>query len=275
MKRLLKEIEKPNGMLLNTGPTGSGKTTTLYAFLNKTKNPGVKIITIEDPIEYHLPGIVQTQVDIKKNYDFANGLRSSLRQDPDILMVGEIRDKETAETAIHAALTGHLVFSTLHTNNAAGAFTRLIDLELNPKILTSAISTVIAQRLVRKLCPHCKKKIVLDGEKFDLIKKIHSEINDPEKIPLTNEVYGVVGCDKCNNTGYKGRLGIFEAIFSDENIEKVVQQNPSEREIAKVAKTQGFMTMAEDGVIKILNGITTIEEVERVVDLESGLTYEN
>jgi type IV pilus assembly protein PilB len=267
LKIFLHEIDRPNGMILNTGPTGSGKTTTLYSFLNKVKNPGLKIITIEDPIEYHLTGIVQTQVDNKKGYDFANGLRSSLRQDPDILMVGEIRDLETAETAIHSALTGHLVFSTLHTNNAAGAYPRLIDLGVNPKILSSAINMVIAQRLVRKLCPHCKKEIDLEGEDLDIVKNIYNSIKDPDKPPFTGKTFRGDGCDKCNKTGYKGRVGIFEIVLNIPELEEVLQNNPSEREIKKVMDDVGQLDMAQDGVWKIVEGTTTTEEVKRVVDL--------
>jgi type IV pilus assembly protein PilB len=267
LKIFLKEIDRPNGMILNTGPTGSGKTTTLYSFLNKVKNPGIKIITIEDPIEYHLSGIVQTQVDAKKGYDFANGLRSSLRQDPDVLMVGEIRDLETAETAIHAALTGHLVFSTLHTNNAAGAYPRLIDLGVNSKILTSAINMVIAQRLVRKLCQNCHQEINLEGEDLALIKNIYDSVKDADKPPFTGKSFKAVGCDKCNQTGYKGRIGIFEVVLNTSKLENIVQDNPSEREIKKVMEEEGQLDMAQDGVWKIVGGITTIEEVVRVVDL--------
>jgi type IV pilus assembly protein PilB len=256
LKIFLREIDKPNGMILNTGPTGSGKTTTLYSFLNKVKNPGLKIITIEDPIEYHLAGIVQTQVDAKKGYDFASGLRASLRQDPDVLMVGEIRDLETAETAIHASLTGHLVFSTLHTNTAAGAYPRLIDLGVNPKILTSAITMVIAQRLVRKLCPHCHQEINLETEDLELVKNIYDSINDPEKPPFTGKSFKGVGCDKCNKTGYYGQMGIFEAIYNDSEIEKIIPQNPSEREIKKIAAHQGTLNMREDGVVKVRENIS-------------------
>jgi type II secretory ATPase GspE/PulE/Tfp pilus assembly ATPase PilB-like protein len=254
-------------MILNTGPTGSGKTTTLYSFLSKVKNPGVKIITIEDPIEYHLAGIVQTQVDAKKGYDFANGLRATLRQDPDVLMVGEIRDLETAETAIHAALTGHLVFSTLHTNTAAGAYPRLIDLGVNSKILTSAINMVIAQRLVRKLCQNCKQEINIEGENLDLIKNIYDSIRETDKPAFTGKSFKAVGCDKCNNTGYKGRVGIFEVILNSSKLEDIVQNNPSEREIKKLMEEEGQLDLAQDGVLKIVEGTTTVEEVVRVVDL--------
>lgn len=267
LKIFLREIDKPNGMILNTGPTGSGKTTTLYSFLNKVKNPGIKIITIEDPIEYHLAGIVQTQVDAKKGYDFANGLRSTLRQDPDVLMVGEIRDLETAETAIHAALTGHLVFSTLHTNTAAGAYPRLIDLGVNSKILTSAINMVIAQRLVRKLCQNCKQEINIEGENLDLIKNIYDSIHETDKPIFTGKSFKAVGCEKCNSTGYKGRVGIFEVVLNSSKLEDIVQNNPSEREIKKLMEEEGQLDLAQDGVLKIIEGTTTLEEVVRVVDL--------
>lgn len=275
-KIFIEELQKPNGMILNTGPTGSGKTTTLYSFMRMSQTPEVKIITIEDPIEYHLPGVVQTQVDKEKNYDFASGLKHSLRQDPDVIMVGEIRDLETAETAVHAALTGHLVFSTLHTNNAAGTFPRLIDLGVNPRIITSAINIAIAQRLVRKLCPHCRKEVQAEGEMLDVLKNTYNSIPNPE-IPFTEKIYvqNTDGCDKCHN-GYKGRIGVFEAIRSDKAVEDVLQGNPSEIEIKKAAEAQGIMDMAQDGTIKILQGMTTFEEVQRVVDIKnrSGRGYD-
>ncbi len=266
---LLYEISKPNGLILNTGPTGSGKTTTLYAFLKKIHSPGIKIITIENPIEYHLPGIVQTQVDVKKGYTFLEGLRSALRQDPDVIMVGEIRDTETAEIAINASLTGHLVFSTLHTNNAAGSFPRLIDLDINQKVLTSAINIAMAQRLVRKLCPDCKKGMILEGKKKDLVEKILQDIKDRSYLEglQTKAIWEVGGCKNCNFSGYKGRTGIYEAVRADEEIEKTVQQNPSEREIWRAAAHQNILNMQQDGIIKALQGITSIDELQRVVDL--------
>jgi len=273
--RLLAELEKalkkPNGMILTTGPTGSGKTTTLYAFLRKIHNPEIKIITIENPIEYHLPGIVQTQTNEEKGYTFLEGLRSSLRQDPDVIMVGEIRDSETAEIAINAALTGHLVFSTLHTNNAAGSFPRLIDLGVNSKVITSAITVSLAQRLLRKLCQFCKKEIPLEGTDKDIIEKVISHISDKTYLEgvTTETVWKTDGCEKCNFSGYKGRIGIYEAILTDENIETVVNQNPSEREIRKAAEPQHLLTMAQDGVLKILNGTTSLTELSRVIDLDS------
>ncbi len=263
------QLARPDGLILNTGPTGSGKTTTLYAFLKQTLTPGIKIITIEDPIEYHLSGIVQTQVEHDKGYDFASGLRASLRQDPDIIMVGEIRDIETAETAIHASLTGHLVFSTLHTNTAAGAFTRLIDLGVNPKVLTSAIRIAIAQRLVRKLCPDCKKQITLEPKKLALAKAIYDGIDNP-KVPWSETFYGPgEGCGACNKLQYKGRVALFEAVISDKAVEEVMQMNPSEREIKEAARSQGILDMSQDGIIKALKGITDIAELERVINLEA------
>lgn len=263
------QLSRPDGLILNTGPTGSGKTTTLYAFLKQTLTPGIKIITIEDPIEYHLSGIVQTQVDHEKGYDFASGLRASLRQDPDIIMVGEIRDIETAETAVHASLTGHLVFSTLHTNTAAGAFTRLIDLGVNPKVLTSAIRVAIAQRLVRKLCPDCKKPAQLDPKKRDLAKAIYDTIENP-KVAWSETFYGPGdGCDTCNKLKYKGRVALFEAVLSDKAVEEVLQMNPSEREIKEAARAQGILDMSQDGIIKALKGMTDIAELERVINLEA------
>lgn len=269
------EIKKPNGLILLTGPTGSGKTTTLYAFLQRIYSKEIKIITIEDPIEYHLPGISQTQVDEDKGYTFFSGLRSALRQDPDVIMVGEIRDPDKAKTAVESALTGHLVFSTLHTNNAAGVIPRLIDLDVNSKTLVSALSLSIAQRLVRKLCDNCKKeKPFTDKEKnlvLDILNKAKNNGKDIDNygVDMSKEfiTYEAVGCDKCNHTGYHGRIGIFEAIKTDEGIEKIIPLNPSEREVKKIANTQGTLNLREDGIIKVLKGITSLEEVASVVDL--------
>lgn len=269
LKVLLYEISKPNGMILTTGPTGSGKTTTLYAFLKKIHQPGIKIITIENPIEYHLPGIVQTQTDNKEGYTFLSGLRSALRQDPDVIMVGEIRDSETASVAINAALTGHLVFSTLHTNNAAGTFPRLIDLKVNPKVITSAINVAMAQRLVRRLCPKCRKVKKLSGQERDSVLKILESIKEKSYLEnlQTENVWETQGCKECNFTGFAGRVGVYEAIRTDEKVEEVIQNNPSEREIKKAAENQGLLTMAQDGIIKVFQGVTSIAELERVVEL--------
>ncbi len=264
-----KEIEKPNGMVLNTGPTGSGKTTALYAFLKKIQTPEIKIITIEDPIEYHVPGITQTQVDEKGEYTFAQGVRSVLRQDPDVIMVGEIRDKDTARTAIHAALTGHLVLATLHTNNAAGAIPRLIDLGVNNKVISSALSAAIAQRLVRKICVECKKERAPTAAEKKIVAAVVSRMPDiyKKEIPKTYSLWEGEKCLQCHNTGFKGRIGIFEAILMDENVEKITTQNPSEREITKAAEPQNILSMQEDGLLKVLKGITSLAELGRVVDL--------
>jgi type II secretory ATPase GspE/PulE/Tfp pilus assembly ATPase PilB-like protein len=268
--RVEKEIHRANGMILNTGPTGSGKTTTLYAFLRKVNSPDSKIITIEDPVEYHLKGIVQTQVD-KKEYTFAAGLRSALRQDPDIIMIGEIRDNEVAATAVNAALTGHHVFSTLHTNNAAGSFPRLIDLGVDEKVLSSSINVAMAQRLVRKLCPACQVTRPATPEEKIIIDKTLAGVVNKALIPADqNTVHAAKegGCPECHGRGYKGRIGIFEAIFMDQSIEEILRKSPSEREIAQVAKAQGVPNMQEDGVLKVLKGVTSLEELKRVIDFD-------
>jgi len=271
LARLLKEVAKPNGMIMTTGPTGSGKTTTLYAFLRKINSPETKIITIEDPIEYHLQGLVQTQVD-KKNYTFANGLRSALRQDPDIIMVGEIRDSEVAQTAINAALTGHLVFSTLHTNDAAGSFPRLIDLGVDEKVLSSAINAALAQRLVRKLCEKCKVEGTPTAEEQKVIDKYVGTIVDKTLVPPETKKVWLAkegGCAECHGRGYKGRMGIYEAVFMDPSIETILRSKPSEREIYAAARPQGIPSMQEDGIIKVLRGQTSMDELRRVVDLDT------
>jgi type IV pilus assembly protein PilB len=260
---ILQQIDKPNGMVLTTGPTGSGKTTTLYAFLKRVYGPSVKIITIEDPIEYHLEGITQTQVN-EEGYNFLEGLRSALRQDPDIIMVGEIRDGETAAIAINSALTGHLVFSTLHTNDAAGAFPRLLDLGVNSHVISSAINITLAQRLVRKLCDGCKKEIENTNPK---VQKVLESIIDKNEIPQTTKLWQSVGCEKCNHTGYKGRIGIYEGILTDPEVNKIIETGGSSQEIKTAALSQAILTMAQDGIIKALQGVTSIEELERVIEI--------
>ena len=271
-----REIRKPNGLILLTGPTGSGKTTTLYSFLREINSTATKIITIEDPIEYHLEGINQTQVNVKQGYTFLSGLRSALRQDPDIIMVGEIRDAETAKIAVQSSLTGHLVFSTLHTNNAQGAIPRLIDLGLNPKIITSALTLAIAQRLLRKLCPHCKQKRIMTADEKDLVGKILDSIKEkrPDLIPedwsgdqADPQIYQAVGCAECHQSGYNGREGIFEAILMDDAVAQATIVNPNEKEIKLAAKPQKILDMRQDGILKVIKGETTIEEVGRVIDL--------
>jgi type IV pilus assembly protein PilB len=264
---LLKEINRPDGMLLTTGPTGSGKTTTLYSFLKKVHTPDVKIITIEDPIEYHLPGIVQTQVN-DKGYTFLEGLRAAVRQDPDIIMVGEIRDNETAAIAINSALTGHLVFSTLHTNDAAGTFPRLGELGVNYGTLPSALRVSMAQRLVRRLCSHCKKEVIAEGEDKKSIDDTLATVEDQSLIPANKEkMWIAVGCDQCNQTGYKGRMGVYEAILMTPAIAEAVQRGANDREIWTAAKGQGLLTMKQDGVIKALQGITSLKELNRVISI--------
>lgn len=260
------EISKPNGMILVTGPTGSGKSTTLYSFLQRISKPEVKVITIEDPIEYHLEGIVQTQVDKRKGYDFAGGLRSVVRQDPDAILIGEMRDNDTVNTAIQAALTGHLVLSTLHTNDAAGTIARLVSLGANPSNIGPAVNLVIAQRLVRKVCPHCNKKIS-SPEIYKKIKEGLKDISKDIKIPEITEnveVPSTIGCELCNNTGYKGRIGIFEALIVDEEIEIFINKNTEIASLRNKMKEKGTTTMYQDGLIKVLEGITTLEEVDRV-----------
>lgn len=268
-------LSKPNGVILTTGPTGSGKTTTLYAFLRHTYTPEVKIITIEDPIEYHFEGITQTQVEEEKDYTFVSGLRAALRQDPDVIMVGEIRDEDTAKVAINAALTGHLVFSTLHTNNAAGTIPRLIDLKINPKVMAGALSLAIAQRLIRKLCVHCKVPYESNEKESRVITNVLGDMKISGKqesmeghIPSPSyTLYTAPGCELCGGTGYKGRIGIFEGIEMTAAVEKTLITNPSEREIVEAAKEQGIPSLREDAILKMLEGITSFEEIGRAVDL--------
>jgi type IV pilus assembly protein PilB len=266
-QKIERELKKPNGIILVTGPTGSGKTTTLYAFLKYLNKPGIKIVTLEDPIEYHLQGIDQSQIEPEKGYTFAAGLRSILRQDPNVILVGEIRDEETADVALHAALTGHLVFSTLHTNDAIGAVPRFLDMNAKPQILASALNAAIGQRLVRKLCAGCKK---VSNVSTDVIEKIKKDLYDSPQMesvfpwPAEVKIYEPVGCEKCGNTGYKGRVGVYEVLFVDEEMEKLVGKSPSHQEILVAAKKTGFITMYQDGLMRILTGETTVAEIERV-----------
>ena len=260
------EIAKPNGMILNTGPTGSGKTTTLYAFLRGASTPDIKVVTIEDPIEYHLPGVVQTQV--SKDYTFALGLRSTLRQDPDVIMVGEIRDAEVAATAVQASLTGHLVFSTLHTNDAAGTFPRLIDMGISADILAASLTVAMAQRLVRRLCPHCREVKKIEGADRLTMDLLLKNIPHADELPENKDTMWIPkGCQKCGGLGYKGRIAVVEVIMMDHAIEDAIRQTSSEREIWKAARPQNIRRMAQDGAVKILQGVTSLEELSRVVDL--------
>ncbi|TSC75938.1 MAG: hypothetical protein G01um101430_108 [Parcubacteria group bacterium Gr01-1014_30] len=263
-----KEIKKPNGMIVVTGPTGSGKTTTLYAVLKRINKPEIKIITIEDPVEYHLEGLSQTQVDPSRGYTFANGLRSIMRQDPDVILVGEIRDKETAEIALQAALTGHLVFSTLHTNDSSGAVARLIDLGVRPVSIAPSINMVVAQRLPRKVCQKCAEFVSPSKENLEKIKKglakVKKEILPKAFFAKYFKIPQAKGCSECNNTGYRGRIGIYETFLVDDQMERFILKSPSIVDMRDLAIKKGMVLMHQDGLIKVLEGITTIEEVERV-----------
>jgi type IV pilus assembly protein PilB len=248
-------IKKPFGAILVTGPTGSGKTTTLYAVIQALNKEGVNIITLEDPIEYYLPGINQSQMRPEIGYTFANGLRHVLRQDPDIIMVGEIRDQETASLATHAALTGHIVLSTLHTNNAIGVIPRLVDLGVENYLVGPTVNVAIAQRLVRRLCPHCRKKVEAKGE-------VKEANNISDKPPYY--IYAPQGCKKCRNQGYSGRIAVYEALKMTESLAESVSTNLSESSMNKEAKKQGMITMRQDGILKAFAGVTSMEEVLRV-----------
>lgn len=266
-KLLEQEIKKPNGMIITTGPTGSGKTTTLYAILNKLNNEETKIITLEDPIEYKLNGINQSQIDHSKGYTFAKGLRSILRQDPDVVMVGEIRDEETAEIAVNAALTGHLVISTLHTNSAAGSIPRFLAMNVQPFLLAPALNAIIGQRLVRKLCQHCKQPIKIDDVTKTKITNLLSNL--PEKYLSHQNInlsqlnfYTSPGCSHCHDLGYKGRIGIYEVMIMNEAVEKIILSGQAtEYKLQDIAIQNGMITMVQDGILKALDGITSLEEV--------------
>ncbi len=267
-----KTTKKPYGLILATGPTGCGKTTTLYAILEILNKEGVNIITLEDPVEYFIDGINQSQVKPEIGYTFATGLRHIVRQDPDIIMVGEIRDEETAGLAIHAALTGHLVLATLHTSHAIGAIPRLIDMKVDAFLLPPTLSVIIAQRLVRTLCPFCKKKVKPRKEIEEMIIKEIKSLPDLIKrdysieVPKNFYIYEPGQCKKCNEMGFSGRIGIFEVLAMTDQLEEIILQKGSEAVIFQQARNQGMMTMKQDGILKVLEGITTIEEVLRVAE---------
>jgi general secretion pathway protein E len=248
-------IQKPYGLILVTGPTGSGKTTTLYAALKRINSPEKKIITVEDPVEYRLAGVTQVQVLPKIGLTFASGLRHILRQDPDIILIGEIRDRETAEIAIHAALTGHLVFSTIHTNDAAGAVSRLLEMGIEDYLLASAAIGFLGQRLVRLLCPHCRVPL-------QSARSAHSPSKD-DFIPLQNSSIGL-GCDHCNDTGYQGRSGIYELLLVDEPIRQLILARTDASTLRETAQKRGMQTIVEDGWLKVAQGLTSIQELMRV-----------
>jgi type IV pilus assembly protein PilB len=268
LERMEEQISKPTGMILTTGPTGSGKTTTLYSFIHRLNQPSIKIITLENPIEYRVEGISQTEVSEEEgDLSFINGLKAVVRQDPDVIMVGEVRDPETAEIAIQAALTGHMVLSTLHTNNAAGAIPRLLHLKVDKHLIAPAINAVVAQRLTRLLCEHCKEEYVPAQETVEKIKNILSKIpkNDEIKIPTDIKVlYRSKGCSKCNFIGYSGRIGIFEIFTMTPGMEKIILGDISSSGILEAARKDGMITMQEDGILKALNGLTSLEEIIRV-----------
>ncbi|MGB9598264.1 MAG: GspE/PulE family protein [Minisyncoccales bacterium] len=259
-----REIKRPHGMIIVTGPTGSGKTTTLYAFLSEIKRPEIKIITIENPIEYRLTGIVQTQVEPGKDYDFSNGLRAIMRQDPDVVLVGEIRDLETAELALQASLTGHLVLSTLHTNDATGVVSRFLSLGAKPFHIAPALKLVVAQRLVRRICQKCKVLKEIDSLSLDIMKKILDNIKGINVSPKTKIAFPK-GCKECNFTGYKGRIGVFEAFQVDSEMEGLILKAPSSSLLRKKAREKGMITLLQDGLLKVLKQITTMEEVEKTI----------
>jgi type IV pilus assembly protein PilB len=258
-------ISRPNGIVLVTGPTGSGKTTTLYSSLNKIRDDSVNIMTLEDPVEYEMSGLAQSQMHPDIGYNFSEGLRAALRQDPDIIMLGEIRDQETIEIAIKAALTGHLVLSTIHTNSAIATISRILDMHVKPYLLGSALSAIQAQRLVRKICKNCAEaykpeQSVID-EIFQHVKNLpETEGVDPHSF---NDVYLMKGkvCPACNETGYKGRMGIYEVLNINKELERAISAGKSIAEIEAIAHQEGFVTMLQDGLIKALGGLTTIEEV--------------
>ncbi len=267
LEKVEEQITKPTGMILTTGPTGSGKTTTLYSFIHKLNQPSIKIITLENPVEYRVEGISQTEVGEDMKMSFADGLKAVVRQDPDIIMVGEVRDPETAEISIQAALTGHMVLSTLHTNDAAGAIPRLLHLKVNPALISPSINLVIAQRLVRKLCPHCREEYVPAEETVDKIKEVLANIPRNNGIKIPSEIKAIhrsSGCSKCNFIGYSGRVGIYEMFSITPNIEKIILKNISSSEIRKAIRDDGMISMKEDGILKALEGITSLEEIRRV-----------
>ncbi len=263
-------IKKPYGMILFTGPTGSGKTTTQYAILRVLNQDSVNIVTIEDPIEYSIAGINQSQVKPEIGYTFVRGLRQILRQDPNIIMVGEIRDEETASLAVDAALTGHIVLSTLHANSSIGVIPRLIDMKVRPFLIPSTLKVIISQRLIRVLCPHCKIKIrpseKIKNYVLEKVRQMPTEVKNGVK---TNEplfVYGAKGCDDCGRTGYLGRVGLFEVLSMSDELAELIQKNPLESLIFKAAQKQGMLTMEQEGILKVLSGQTTIEEVIRATE---------
>lgn len=270
LQHLKDALEIPNGMILVTGPTGSGKTTTLYSLLHKFNTADSKIITLEDPIEYHLENVTQSQINEKRGYTFAAGLRAILRQDPDIVMIGEIRDLDTAETAAQASLTGHILLSTLHTNSAIETIPRLLNIGLKPFMIAPSLHTVIAQRLIRKICPYCAEQTpVNEGERkvlsetIENIKKVHPDmqLNLPPTLPVGR------GCDKCNKTGFLGQISVSEVFVNDDKLQDLILASAPTSELFKYVRSKGMLTMGEDGVLKVLRGLTSLNELARVTEI--------
>jgi len=268
LRNMEEALKLPNGIVINTGPTGSGKTTTLYSCLQRVNKIDVNILTIEDPVEIQIDGLNQSQVHADIDYNFATGMRAALRQDPDIMMVGEIRDRETADTAIEASLTGHLVFSTLHTNSAVESLTRLTNMGVPPYLLSSSLELIIAQRLVRKLCDNCKKPVETSPELLSIVKKamdqLHAEGEIDPKLIEGMQFYEATGCDKCNNVGYYGRVGLYEVFRMNNAIRKLLYDNASNMDILDQAQKDGMVTLEQAGIIKALQGTTSLDEVYRV-----------
>ncbi len=272
LEKLQQEIRKPFGMVLISGPTGSGKTTTLYAVLNILNKEQVNIVTLEDPVEYFIDGVNQSQVRPEIGYSFATGLRNVLRQDPNIIMVGEIRDEETASLAIHAALTGHIVLSTIHTNNSVGIIHRLIDLKVPTFLIPSSLILCVAQRLIRKLCPYCKEKVRANSEMekiiLDEVSKLPQSVQKKLKVSSPIYIYQPKGCDKCASQGTKGRVAMFEVLVMTRQLEKIIIEKPIESEIIKESQRQGMITMRQDGIIKAIQGTVSFEEVIQTTEVE-------
>ena len=272
LQRVDEAINKPFGMILITGPTGSGKSTTLYAILQVLNKEGVNIVSLEDPVEYYVEGISQSQIRPEINYTFASGLRSILRQDPDIIMVGEIRDSETANLATHAALTGHIVLSTLHTNNAEGVIPRLIDMGVEDFLIPASLNLAVAQRLVRRLCPECKKPVDPPPSVKEIIRETVSHmlpetLEQLAEIDLNNpKIWQAPGCEFCGKKGTKGRIAIFEALSMTPELEKIVVEGPTESKIRVESRRQGMITMQQDGVAKVLRGFISFEEFAEAVE---------
>ncbi len=278
LRRITEGIKKTSGIFLVTGPTGSGKTTTLYAVLNILNQEDVNISTLEDPIEYEIKGINQSQIRPKIGFSFASGLRSLLRQDPNIIMVGEIRDEETAELSIHASLTGHLVLSTLHTNDALGAVFRLLDMKIERFLLSSTLKTVVAQRLARHLCDHCKQPTELSSDAnqeiieelkqvpLNIAKEELPDFTTPEEVFSKYKIYKAVGCPRCENTGYSSRVAIMEVIEINDSLRDMINNNDKNFNLEAVRKNEDFVTIKQDGIIKVLQGLTTMEEILRVIE---------